>query len=83
MAEQQKTDKQQIEISGGYVSRRDQWRHRIATLSVFGPVVACIGGGILLIEMISGGPGVGLIGVLIGIGMVIYAKLLQEVLNRW
>lgn len=83
MAEPQSTDKHQIEISGGYVSKRDQLKHRIANLSVFGPVVAVVGVVILVIELVSGGPGIGLIVSAVGVGMVVWAKLLQEVLNRW
>lgn len=83
MPERQNPEKHQIEISGGYVSKRDELKHRIATLSVFGPVVAVGGVVILVVELAAGGGGIGLIVSAVGIGMIVWAKLLQAVLNRW
>ena len=83
MANQQKTEKHKIEVSGGYASKRDQINHRIATLSVFGPIVAAVGGAVFLIGLFSDGAGFGVLIALVGGGMIVYARLLREVIRRW
>ena len=83
MAENNSPQKHQFELSGGYLSKRDQINHRIANLSVFGPVVVAGGVVVLAFELFSGRPGIGILILIVGGGMIFYARLLREVLRRW
>ena len=83
MSNQQGSEKHQINISQGYTSKLDELKHRAANLSVFGPKVAFMGIAMLFIELLTSHTFIGALIFIVGIGMIGYGKVLEEVIKRW